>query len=270
MRPRDARAHHGTLVVDLAEATTEEAFLGELAAALRVPVQPARADTDRLAQLGRARRIAARIDRDGELETRIVRLLAAARAIAARVERAVDRHPVHPGEELAAALELGERAVRLQKHFLRDVVGLARGASDVKREREDALAIALHERLERLAVPLLRGVDDLAHLLVSEAVPEVDRRRRLVVERMNALPGVTCITPKGAFYAFPNVSATGWKAKPLANALLDEAGVALIGGPDFGTLGEGYLRLSYANSEENIARAADRMADFLATQKAPA
>jgi hypothetical protein len=73
-----------------------------------------------------------------------------------------------------------------------------------------------------------------------------------VVEGLNKLPGVSCITPKGAFYAFPNVSKTGWKAKKLASALLDETGVALIGGPDFGILGEGYIRLSYANSEENI------------------
>ena len=73
-----------------------------------------------------------------------------------------------------------------------------------------------------------------------------------MVEGLNALPGVSCITPKGAFYAFPNVSKTGWKAKKLASALLEDAGVALIGGPDFGILGEGYIRLSYANSEENI------------------
>ncbi len=91
-----------------------------------------------------------------------------------------------------------------------------------------------------------------------------DRRRRLVVEGLNALPGVSCITPKGAFYAFPNVSKTGWKAKKLASALLEDAGVALIGGPDFGILGEGYIRLSYANSEENIQRALERIAAFLA------
>ncbi|MEO5755737.1 MAG: pyridoxal phosphate-dependent aminotransferase [Mesorhizobium sp.] len=91
-----------------------------------------------------------------------------------------------------------------------------------------------------------------------------DRRRKVVVEGLNALPGVSCITPKGAFYAFPNVSKTGWKAKKLASALLDDAGVALIGGPDFGILGEGYIRLSYANSEENILRALERIKAFLA------
>jgi aspartate/methionine/tyrosine aminotransferase len=90
-----------------------------------------------------------------------------------------------------------------------------------------------------------------------------DRRRKLVVEGLNALPGVSCITPKGAFYAFPNISGTGWKAKKLASALLEEAGVALIGGPDFGILGEGYMRLSYANSEENILRARERIEAFL-------
>ena len=94
-----------------------------------------------------------------------------------------------------------------------------------------------------------------------------DRRRKVVVEGLNSLPGVSCITPKGAFYAFPNVSRTGWKAKALANALLDDKGVALIGGPDFGVHGEGYIRLSYANSEENILRAIERMAGFLGDNK---
>jgi aspartate/methionine/tyrosine aminotransferase len=92
----------------------------------------------------------------------------------------------------------------------------------------------------------------------------------VVVEGLNGLPGVSCITPKGAFYAFPNVSGTGWKAKKLAAALLEEAGVALIGGPDFGVLGEGYLRLSYANSEENILRALERMGAFLSDRPAAA
>jgi aspartate/methionine/tyrosine aminotransferase len=97
---------------------------------------------------------------------------------------------------------------------------------------------------------------------------QFDRRRKLVVEGLNKLPGISCIMPKGAFYAFPNVKQTGWKSKPLANALLDETGVALIGGPDFGILGEGYLRLSYANSAENILRALERVDGFLKTRKA--
>ena len=110
----------------------------------------------------------------------------------------------------------------------------------------------------------LTGPQDAAEAMVAE----FDRRRKVVVEGLNKLPGVSCIMPKGAFYAFPNIKATGWKAKPLANALLDETGVALIGGPDFGVLGEGYIRLSYANSTENILRALERVAEFLATRKA--
>jgi aspartate/methionine/tyrosine aminotransferase len=103
---------------------------------------------------------------------------------------------------------------------------------------------------------------------VADMVTEFDRRRRLVVEGLNALPGISCIAPKGAFYAFPNIGRTGWKAKPLASALLEEAGVATIGGPDFGVYGEGYIRLSYANSAENIRLALARMGDFLTSRKA--
>jgi aspartate/methionine/tyrosine aminotransferase len=113
-------------------------------------------------------------------------------------------------------------------------------------------------------VEALRGPQDC----VRQMVEVFDRRRKLVVEGLNGLPGVSCITPKGAFYAFPNVTGTGWKAKPLASALLEEAGVAIIGGPDFGLHGEGYIRLSYANSEENIARALERMGEFLSRRKA--
>jgi aspartate/methionine/tyrosine aminotransferase len=103
---------------------------------------------------------------------------------------------------------------------------------------------------------------------VAAMVAEFDKRRRIVVEELNKLPGISCITPKGAFYAFPNISKTGFKAKQLASKLLEEANVATIGGPDFGVHGEGYLRLSYANSAENILRAIGRMKDFLARQKA--
>jgi len=105
---------------------------------------------------------------------------------------------------------------------------------------------------------------DGPHEAVTAMVAEFDRRRALVVEGLNALPGVSCATPRGAFYAFPNVSGTGWgSAKALASALLEEAGVAVIGGPDFGVHGEGYLRLSYANSAENIRAALERMDGFL-------
>jgi aspartate/methionine/tyrosine aminotransferase len=110
----------------------------------------------------------------------------------------------------------------------------------------------------------LTGPQDAVHAMVAE----FDTRRRIVVEGLNRLPGVSSVTPKGAFYAFPNIRDTGWKAKALASALLEEAGVATIGGPDFGVNGEGYIRLSYANSAENITRALARMGDFLTSRKA--
>jgi aspartate aminotransferase len=111
----------------------------------------------------------------------------------------------------------------------------------------------------------LTGPQDEVHAMVAE----FDRRRKIVVAGLNELPGISSVTPKGAFYAFPNVGKTGWKAKPLASALLEQAGVATIGGPDFGVHGEGYIRLSYANSAENIRRALERMGDFLAANPGP-
>ncbi|MHB2165396.1 pyridoxal phosphate-dependent aminotransferase [Alsobacter sp. R-9] len=102
---------------------------------------------------------------------------------------------------------------------------------------------------------------------VKAMVEEFDRRRKVVTEGLNALPNVSAAVPKGAFYAFPNISRTGWKAKKLASALLEEAGVATIGGPDFGVHGEGYIRLSYANSTENIRKALARMREFLDTHR---
>jgi aspartate/methionine/tyrosine aminotransferase len=113
-------------------------------------------------------------------------------------------------------------------------------------------------------IAALTGPQDAVRTMVAE----FDRRRRLVVDGLNRLPGVSAVVPKGAFYAFANMTQTGWKAKVLASAVLEEAGVAIIGGPDFGVNGEGYIRLSYANSAENIARALARMGDFLASRKA--
>jgi aspartate/methionine/tyrosine aminotransferase len=110
----------------------------------------------------------------------------------------------------------------------------------------------------------LEGPQDAVHAMAAE----FDRRRGVVVAGLNKLPGVSCISPKGAFYAFPNVSKTGWKAKALASALLEDAGVATIGGPDFGVHGEGYIRLSYASSLPNIEQALERMGDFLTRRNA--
>ncbi len=130
------------------------------------------------------------------------------------------------------------------------------------------LAVNLHSCVnaptQYAGIAALTGPQDA----VAKMVAEFDKRRKVVVAGLNKLPGVSCATPKGAFYAFPNVKQTGWKAKPLASSLLEDSGVAIIGGPDFGILGEGYVRVSYANSTENILKALDRMGEFLASRKA--
>lgn len=104
---------------------------------------------------------------------------------------------------------------------------------------------------------------------VSDMVAEFDRRRLRLLDELNQVANISCITPKGAFYAFPNITATGWKSKQLATELLETGGVALIGGPDFGIHGEGYIRISYANSIENILEAIQRIAQFLEAQPTP-
>ena len=129
------------------------------------------------------------------------------------------------------------------------------------------LAVNLHSCVNAptqfAGLAALQGPQDEVHRMIAE----FDKRRKVVTDGLNKLPGVSCIVPKGAFYAFPNIKRTGWKAKELATALLDDTGVATIGGPDFGVLGEGYIRLSYANSTENILKALDRMGEFLARRK---
>jgi aspartate/methionine/tyrosine aminotransferase len=89
------------------------------------------------------------------------------------------------------------------------------------------------------------------------------QRRDLMVDGLNAIPGVRCPVPQGAFYVFPNVEAFGRSSDELADYLLEEAGVAVLPGTAFGRNGEGYLRLSYANSRENISKALERMARSL-------
>ncbi len=84
-------------------------------------------------------------------------------------------------------------------------------------------------------------------------------RRELVVDGLNAIPGITCVRPAGAFYAFPNITGTGQSSKQFADALLNEHGVATLAGTAFGAHGEGHLRLSYANSEENLRKALERI-----------
>ena len=105
----------------------------------------------------------------------------------------------------------------------------------------------------------LRGPQDAVETMLAE----FEVRRDLIVDGLGELPGVDCITPQGAFYAFPRITETGHSADELADLLLEEAGVACLSGTAFGRHGKGHLRLSYANSRENIALALDRMGDIL-------
>ncbi len=112
-------------------------------------------------------------------------------------------------------------------------------------------------------IAALEGPQDRARDMVAA----FDARRRVVVEELNAIPGVSCVEPGGAFYAFPNISKTGIPAKKMETGLLEQAGVATIAGTSFGQFGEGYLRISYANSIENIRAAIDRIGAWLAEEE---
>lgn len=98
---------------------------------------------------------------------------------------------------------------------------------------------------------------------VTKMVRAFDERRRVIVGLLNQLPGVTCVNPGGAFYAFPNITGTGMSAKELQNKMLEKAGVATVAGTSFGIHGEGYIRFSYANSTENIKKAIERIGTLL-------
>jgi aspartate/methionine/tyrosine aminotransferase len=94
---------------------------------------------------------------------------------------------------------------------------------------------------------------------VDHMCAEFKRRRDVFVAGLNKIKGFSCRLPKGAFYVFPNITKTQWKSKPLADALLEQAGVAALSGTAFGAFGEGYLRFSVANSLENLQQALDRI-----------
>ncbi|HUR27964.1 MAG TPA: pyridoxal phosphate-dependent aminotransferase [Planctomycetota bacterium] len=100
---------------------------------------------------------------------------------------------------------------------------------------------------------------------VEAMMKTFDERRRLIVEGLNAIPGFSCVMPKGAFYAFPNITKTGFASKELEVKLLNDAGVAILSGAAFGAFGEGYLRFSYASSNDNIREALRRVKECLAT-----
>jgi aspartate aminotransferase len=98
---------------------------------------------------------------------------------------------------------------------------------------------------------------------VEHMCSEFQQRRDMFVAGLKAIPEFSCRLPKGAFYAFPNITGTGWKSKPLADALLEEAGVACLSGTSFGEFGQGYLRFSVANSVANLGRALERIEQWM-------
>ncbi len=118
--------------------------------------------------------------------------------------------------------------------------------------------------VQRAGIEALTGPQDR----VAEFREAFRKRRGLVVDGLNAIDGISCVLPKGAFYAFPNITGTGKTSKEFADLLLEEHGVAAIAGTSFGDAGEGYLRLSYANSEANLARALERIDTAVTALKA--
>ena len=114
------------------------------------------------------------------------------------------------------------------------------------------------------AVEALRGPQES----VDAMVEEFRARRDLIVDGLNAIPGVRCLRPSGAFYAFPDISGTGLTGAELAERLLQEASVCVLAGTAFGGVGVDHVRISYANSRENIARALERIGEFVASCRA--
>ncbi|MCD6351015.1 MAG: pyridoxal phosphate-dependent aminotransferase [Armatimonadetes bacterium] len=113
--------------------------------------------------------------------------------------------------------------------------------------------------VQRAGIAALKGPQEPSEAMMAE----FKRRRDIIVEGLNSLPGVSCLMPGGAFYAFPNITETGVDCRTLAKRILEEAGVAVLSGTAFGEYGEGYLRLSYANSVENLKAAIEAMREFL-------
>ncbi|WP_425404776.1 pyridoxal phosphate-dependent aminotransferase [Hwanghaeella sp.] len=128
------------------------------------------------------------------------------------------------------------------------------------------LAINCHSCVNASAqyagIAALQGPQDEARAMVKA----FDERRKVVMKALNELPGFSCIEPAGAFYAFPNIGGTGLTAAEAQDLFLEKAGVATIAGTSFGIHGEGYIRVSYANSTANIRKAMSRMADVLAAR----
>ncbi len=113
--------------------------------------------------------------------------------------------------------------------------------------------------VQRAGIAALRGPMEPSLAMVAE----FKKRRDVIVDGLNQIPGISCLRPHGAFYVFPNITETGYNCRELADKILEEANVAVLSGTAFGQYGEGYLRLSYANSVENIQEAVDRIHKLL-------
>ncbi len=113
--------------------------------------------------------------------------------------------------------------------------------------------------VQRAGIAALQGPMEASLAMVAE----FKQRRDVIVDGLNAIPGISCLRPHGAFYVFPNVTGTGIDCRKLADMILEEASVAVLSGTAFGEYGDGYLRLSYANSIDNINEAVDRIHNLL-------
>ena len=116
---------------------------------------------------------------------------------------------------------------------------------------------------QRAAIRALDGPQQA----VQDMVEEFRRRREIIMKGLRQIPGISCPQPEGAFYAFPSIKGTGMSSEEFQDRALNEAGVALLSGTSFGRFGEGYVRLSYANSQENIKEALGRLHDLVANTR---
>lgn len=137
-------------------------------------------------------------------------------------------------------------------------LGVATGPSDLIKKMGlvlETLTSCVPPFIQRAGIEALKGSQERVYQMIDE----YKKRRDVMVEGLNSLPGVTCLKPKGAFYVFPNIRGTGMRSQKFAEIMLEEAGVALTPGPVFGKNGEGYVRLCYVNSIENIRKGIERM-----------
>jgi len=113
----------------------------------------------------------------------------------------------------------------------------------------------------------IEALSDRSSDYVNKMLEEYKHRRNLMVDGLNSVTGIHCYKPRGAFYAFPNITNTGYKSRDMASAMLEKAGIATAPGPVFGLQGEGYLRFCYVNSIENIETMLEKLSKFLSAGK---